>query len=323
MALASSTDLTELLQKIANTARQVTGARYAAVGVLAEDESLGDFVYSGVDHEVADRIGKLPVGKGVLGVILEEDEPLILDDISQHPQSVGFPEHHPDMTTFLGVPIIVRGQIFGRLYVTDKSNGEFDEDDAKIAQLFAAQAGVAVEGARLQEEVRARGEELAVLEERDRISKELHDGVIQSIYSAGLSLQGSTPLFDTAPEKARERVNQAIESLDEIVRDVRAYIFDLSAATKDQDFEGAVRDLLREFEVNTMAEVDAELDPEACELVTLEQRPHVVQMVREILSNIARHGRSKHLTCNCKVDGETISVTIEDDGVGFDPARAI
>lgn len=138
MILASELDLAALLQRIADLAREVVGASYAAVGVLGPQGELAQFVYSGVDKATADMIGDLPRGRGVLGALLEENRPLRLREISDHARSYGFPQHHPPMHSFLGVPIVVRGQVFGRLYVTEKHGAdEFTKDDERIAMTLA------------------------------------------------------------------------------------------------------------------------------------------------------------------------------------------
>src|ERR1051326_473991 len=161
IALAGEVHLDDLLLRIADQARLVVGARYAAVGILGSGGELARFIYSGIDEETARRIGPLPEGKGVLGVVIEQAHPLRLREISEHPRSSGFPSNHPVMHSFLGAPIIVRGTVFGRLYLTEKiGSREFSDDDERIAMMFAAQASVALEKTSLYEEVAARGEEL-------------------------------------------------------------------------------------------------------------------------------------------------------------------
>jgi signal transduction histidine kinase len=153
IALSSELSLDALLQKLVEAAAGLTGARYAALGVIdAGGQQLERFLTTGVDPEVHARIGDLPRGRGILGVLIRDARPLRLADLSAHPRSVGFPEHHPAMQTFLGVPILLRGVAYGNLYLTEKEGGlEFTEEDEDIATLLAAQAAVAIENARLYE----------------------------------------------------------------------------------------------------------------------------------------------------------------------------
>ncbi|MFN2609762.1 MAG: GAF domain-containing protein [Actinomycetota bacterium] len=322
MALGSARDLEPLLQKTADLAREVIEAQYAAVGVLGENGELIKFVYSGFDEETVRRIGRLPEGKGVLGVIIDEGRPLRLPEVSGHPRSAGFPAQHPQMHSFLGVPISARGRIFGRLYLTNKKDAaEFSAEDEQIALTFAAQAGVAVENVFLLEEVRRKTEELAVLEERDRIAKELHDGVIQSIYSVGLSLQGSYGLLEQDAERAKVRIDEAIAELDNVIRDVRSYIFELQPRElKDKGLVEAITDLARHLEVNTLAHVEIDIDESAVTSIGSEVEAEMIQIVREILSNIAKHAAAAEVSIHGVHSGNTLEVLIDDDGVGFDPS---
>lgn len=320
MALASELDLDGLLQRIADISREVIGARYGAVGVLGDHGELARFVYSGIDKKLADMIGDLPIGRGVLGALIEEGRPVRLREISDHPRSYGFPANHPPMHSFLGVPIVVRDHIFGRLYLTEKQGAEsFTKDDERLALSFAAQAGVAIDNARLIEEVKTHGESLAILEERDRISKELHDGVIQSIYSVGLSLQGSAGLLQRDPELARQRINDAIAELDNVVRDVRSYIFELQPhLVQEKSLGAAIEELARDFEVNTMGSIKVNVPEEAVMQLDAASQGHVIQVVREVLSNIARHAQANEVYVAITTFPDQIVVAVEDDGIGFD-----
>lgn len=323
LALASELDLDALLQRIADVAREVVGARYGAVGVVGEDGLLLRFVYSGIDRETADLIGDLPHGRGLLGVLLEGGRPMRMRQISEHPDSYGFPPNHPPMHSFLGVPIIVRDRVFGRLYLTEKEGAEeFTKDDERIAMTLAAQAGVAIQNASLLEEVKARGDELAVLEERERISKELHDGVIQSIYSVGLSLQAAMSLVERDPGGTKKRMDEAIGTLDNVVRDVRSYIFALQPkSVEERGLKRAIEELVRDLEVNALVQATVQLSDDALEMVPEQSKGDFIQITREILSNVARHAQASEVAVACTVrEGESVVMTIEDDGVGFDSA---
>jgi signal transduction histidine kinase len=323
MSLASEPDIDGLLHRIAEIAREVVGARYGAVGVISDDGTLSRFVYAGIDEATAAQIGDLPQGVGVLGALIEEGRPLRLQEITDHPRSSGFPPHHPPMHSFLGVPIIVRGHVFGRLYLTEKQGAsEFSKDDERIALTLASQAGVAVENARLLDELRERGEALAVLEERERISKELHDGVIQAIYSVGLALQSSLSVMSHDPEMAKERIDGSIAQLDDVVRDVRSYIFELQPRdVEERGLTATIEELAKDHEVNTLATVNLALVEGAVEMLEPDATGHVVQIVREILSNIARHAQASHVEISCLADGPDFILQIVDDGVGFEPSE--
>ncbi len=218
ITLSSELSLDAVLQKIVEIAREVIGAEYAALGVVGEDGALTQFFFTGVDAKTAERIGSLPTGKGVLGLIVEQGKPLRLRDISKHPQSSGFPAYHPPMKSFLGVPIAVRGKVFGRLYMTEKQGAkEFTAEDERLAMMLATQAGVAVENARLYEDVqrlatsledkvKARTAELAernrqLLQVNEDLSRlqELHQTVVESIPSSVLILDRDLNLVYANP----------------------------------------------------------------------------------------------------------------------------
>lgn len=157
LAVSAGLELDATLRQIVTVAMDLVDAHYGALGVLAEDGTLSQFIYVGIDDDTRKLIGDLPTGQGLLGVVMDEDKPLRLDDISKHSASVGFPANHPPMRTFLGVPIRARGEVFGRLYLTDKNHGQpFSEDDEIVVQALAGAAGFAVDNARLYEEARRR-----------------------------------------------------------------------------------------------------------------------------------------------------------------------
>jgi signal transduction histidine kinase len=160
--LVAELDLEALLMHIVEAARDLTGARYGALGVLNErGDALDRFLTVGLDEETRTRIGDLPHGHGVLGVLISDPRPLRLPDVSDHPRSYGFPAGHPPMRTFLGVPLRIRDQVYGNLYMTDKESGEFDDADQEAAVVLAEWAGIAIENARLYENATRRSEELS------------------------------------------------------------------------------------------------------------------------------------------------------------------
>jgi len=160
-ALVAELDIERLLYRVLEVARELTGARYAALGVLDDRrERLERFLTVGIDAAAHAAIGDLPRGNGILGVLISDPRPLRLHDVGEHPQSYGFPLDHPPMRTFLGVPIVIRGQAYGNLYLTEKEHGDFDEGDEQAVVVLAGWAAIAIENARLYRDVRSRRDEL-------------------------------------------------------------------------------------------------------------------------------------------------------------------
>lgn len=157
LVVTSGLELDQTLRTIVHTAIELVDAQYGALGVRGFDHELVEFIYEGIDESMRERIGHLPEGRGVLGVLIDDPKPIRLDNISHHPASVGFPPDHPPMRTFLGVPVRIRNEVFGNLYLTEKANGQpFSEDDEVLVQALAAAAGIAIENARLYEHSKVR-----------------------------------------------------------------------------------------------------------------------------------------------------------------------
>ena len=314
LALASELSLEVVLQRIVELAVELTEATYGALGVLGPDGRIAEFVTVGVTPEQRAAIGDPPTGHGLLGLLINDPAPIRIPRIADHPGSHGFPPNHPPMTSFMGAPVSARGRVFGNLYLTDKRGVEgFDEDDEQALVVLATQAGVAVENARLHEEV----ERLAVLEDRERIAKELHDGVIQSLFAVGMWLQGTALM--AGDEELAGRIESAVAELDHVIRDLRNYIFGLRPGIlADRQLDTALRALAEEFqsrsEVLTIVDVDPDL---ASELSTI--APDIVQLTREALSNVGRHAEASTCRVSLRRNGTGALLEIDDDGRGFDP----
>jgi signal transduction histidine kinase len=313
--LAGELDLDALLDEIVEAARQLTGARYAALGVIGEDETLSRFVHAGLDAETVERIGRLPRGEGVLGVLIRDPQVIRLGAITDHPASVGFPPHHPPMHGFLGVPVRMSGRVYGNLYLTEKSGGFTEEDEAWVVVL-AAQAGAAVESHVLSERLR----HLAVQAERDRISRDLHDNIIQSLFSIGMNLESAASLVTTAPERAQQRISGAVDRIDDAIRDLRNTIFHLRPNTAAiLGLREGIVELAREHEVNALARPKVELDSSLDVIVPDGAVPDVLQVVRESLANVARHAGPCSVAIRARAHDGVLVVEIADDGAGFVP----
>jgi two-component system, NarL family, sensor histidine kinase DevS len=321
MALASELSLDAVLQRIVELAVDLTGARYGALGVLTPDgRSIEDFITVGITPEERAALGNPPVGHGLLGALTREPHPIRIPNIAADPRSVGFPPNHPPMTSLLGARIIGRGTVFGNIYLTNKQGAEmFDEEDERVLVVLATQAAIAVENARLYDETERRGQQLQRLqmfEERERIAKELHDGVIQSLFAVGMNLQGvATSSAD--PETAR-RLEAAVEDVDVAIRDLRNYIFGLRPGIlADRQLDQALKELTSEFGarsgVVTVVEVDGDA---ASELAS--RAGDVAQLAREALSNVSRHAEATTCRVSLRPGAEGIVLEIDDDGRGFD-----
>src|SRR5829696_9613923 len=161
LTLAAELSLPAALQRIVELAAELTGARYGALGVLGRDGVITEFITTGVTTQERAAIGHIPVGRGILGVLIDDARPLRLHDIADDPRSVGFPPNHPPMRSFLGAPVTARGQVYGNLYLTEKQGGrDFDAEDERALTLLAAQAGVAIENAHLYEDAHDRAQRL-------------------------------------------------------------------------------------------------------------------------------------------------------------------
>jgi len=318
-AIAGELDLDRVLQLIVDSVRSLVDSRYAALGINDASGRIERFITSGISPEVRAHIGALPRGHGLLGTIIREGVSLRIPEIAEHPDSYGFPAHHPPMHSFLGVPVRVGGRPAGNLYLTDKIGGEtFSADDQQLVETFALHGGIAIQNARLHERV----QELAVVDERLRISRDLHDGIIQSIYAVSLSLEDVPDLMREEGAEAMTRVDRAIDRLNMTIRDIRTFIIGLGSspdASLRSALEGVIAemptdgDLTLDLQVTAAADIDARLSPEATH--------ELLQISREALSNVARHSQAAHASLSLDVDDGEAVLVVADDGRGFDATR--
>jgi len=316
LELVKDVSLEHLLDRIAEMACVQANAKYAALGVFGDDGILTKFVSIGMVDEEIKKIAHPPMGRGLLGELRDAVDPLRVPNISEHPKSVGFPENHPNMKSFLGVPIRAGDQQLGQIYLTEKIGApEFTPDDEKIIQMLAAYAYAAIQNARLHENSRR----LAVLEERERIGMDLHDGIIQSIYGLGLSLESAFHSLNEEPNEAREKMQQTMDGLNQVIRDIRSYIMDLKPRQLGE--EGLITGLNRliaEFNSNAKAKISF---LEADSVVNKLKEDHAkvfFHICQEALANIAKHSDAKKVELSIWSTVERILMEINDDGKGFD-----
>ena len=494
LELVKDVSLETLLERIAATACEQAGARYAALGVLDDTGKLEKFIAVGMSRDEMKRIAHPPVGRGLLGEMMDTEIPLRVPVIEDHPRSVGFPAHHPPMTSFLGVPIRNSEKQIGQIYLTDKLDADaFSSDDEMIIQMLAtyaaaaignarvinqmkerdavltrrnvemnllndiattltasldlneilnkalrlvmnymnveageiflleedkttlrmmlhrgqaaeafwtrnvfvlgegypgivaktgrpllsdnlendenflrkaivdagfkqvlcipllsgenvmgvmsvssrsrtpfedrslqmlsavgAWAGLAIENARLHTNARR----LAVLEERDRIGMDLHDGIIQSIYGVGLGLEGAKHIVDEDTEAAKAKIDHAISGLNQAIRDLRAYILDLRPRQLGNDgFMNGIKRLIAEYRANTFSEVNFTMPDSDLKELTQTQALALFHICQEALANAAKHSKAKTVQISFWTTDERVLMEIHDDGNGFDTSQ--
>jgi len=312
LTVASDLQPELVLQRIIRSAVDLVDARYGALGVIDEDGTgLAQFITVGIEAEGRAAIGALPEGHGILGLLIVDPRPIRLPDLRAHPDSYGFPPNHPPMRSFLGVPIRVRDKVFGNLYLTDKTTAEtFSEVDEELVVALAAAAGIAVENSRLLAQVRA----MALVEDRERIARDLHDTVIQRLFAAGLTLQGTARLADR-PEVV-DRIQQVVNDLDVTIRHIRTAIFGLEVArlhgrSLREDVIAVVTEAGRGLGFAPQVRFDGPIDS----LVPQDVAEQLVAVLREALSNVARHAAARRVEV-CLDAGQELALLVRDDGVG-------
>ena len=303
-------DLGKMLRTLVAEVQTATGAPYVALGVIGEHDVLSEFVFEGISRQQAEKIGHLPTGHGVLGTVIRENDTIILEKISDHPDSVGFPEHHPPMEGFLGVPISVGGDPFGNLYLTNKEGG-FTDDDVAVVEAISRIAGAAIQTARLQTRLR----HVAVVEDRHRIARDLHDSVIQDIFAVGLGLQSLSTRVDEPA--ISELLESSVDTLDHTVTTLRKYVFELrEAVVASTGLDEKIQALVARMGSAYPSRVELSVDP----LETIDAEDEIILLITEALSNALRHSQAENVAVGVDIDTAYLRLTVTDDGVGFDPS---
>ncbi len=314
MAIGSELSLADALRRITETAADLVDAKYAALGVLDKSRSrLAEFITVGLTDDETMRIGPRPEGHGILGLLILDPKPLRLPDLHAHPDSFGFPPGHPPMTSFLGVPIRLRGVVYGNLYLTDKADGQvFTDVDQELAVGLAAAAGLAIENARLHEQAIAAG----LLDERERIARDLHDDVIQRLFATGLSLQAAAEMV--SEPAAVDRIMRSVDDLNVSIRHVRSTIFEIHERWSGRtnlrsDILAICDEAAPALGFKPSCDIDGPIDSAVVEPT----RAHLLLSLREALSNVARHANASSVQVGISVRRGRLILSVEDDGVGY------
>jgi signal transduction histidine kinase len=317
LAVASQRSVDEVLQQLVDCARELVDARYAALGIPDGAGGFRRFLVAGMSDELIEAMGPLPRTHGMLGAMLQTDGAYLTDDIHGDPRFQGWwPRAHPDMRSFLGVPIVAPEGVIGAFYLTEKVGASrFDEQDRQLIELLAAHAAIAITNARLYE----RSRELSILSERNRLALELHDVVSQKLFSLNLAAESATTLLDRDPEQARPQIERVRDLAREALAELRSLIFGLRPAELARDgLEGVLRK--EALMLQRVHGVDVRLDAEG----TFESMPNgrdgeILRIVEEALHNAVRHAQAATVTVRLRGDDRSLSVEVADDGIGFDP----
>jgi signal transduction histidine kinase len=312
LIMEADIELPLLLRHLVEEACSLVDARYGALGVLNESRTdLEQFVTVGLSDAAEQAIGPRPAGRGVLGVLITDPVPLRLTDLGVHPDRYGFPANHPPMKSFLGVPVRVRSQVYGNLYLTDKVGAQdFSDEDEALAEALALATGIAIENARLHDRVRM----LSVIDDRDRIARDLHDRVIQRVFAVGMSLQGAARL----PERDQivERVNKAVDDLDATVTEIRTAIFELGESPMPGGLRRSAVELTKEMASSLGMRPEIIFQGPIDNAVPQHVADHVLAVLREALTNVGKHAQATRCTVTISVADDVI-LEVSDNGAGI------
>jgi len=289
--------------------------------IFLREEVSGDMVlavHRGHNPEAFFSLNRFERGVGFPGIVAATGELLVTGELRRDTRFVRQEVIRAGFKSFICTPLAIKNQVIGVLTLALRRAGGLDARTMELLTAISRQIGVAVENARLYREV-AR---LAVVEERERIGMELHDGIIQSIYAVGLTLEYASLVLDEQPPVARERLTHAVNGLNEVIRDIRSYILDL----RPQRFEGrdlaaGLTELARAFRANTFINVTLDIDRQASTAIDPSLTVDLFHIAQEGLANVAKHARARNVSLSLHREQDTLILELKDDGRGFDPLK--
>ena len=313
-AMAAAPSLEATLQGLVQAARRLANCRYAAIGVPDGSGGFAQFITTGMSDELIAAIGPLPRTHGLLGAMLERPRPHRTPDISRDPRFEWWPAAHPRMTSFLGVPIISVGEVVGAFYLTDKIGAdEFADADQELIELFAAHAAVAIATARVHE----RSRELSVVEERNRLARDLHDAVSQTLFSLTLTAEAAAELLDRDPAAARAQLAEVGRLAAEARAEMRSLVFQLRPA--DLEADGLVATLRKHVEVlDRVHPARVEMVVRGDGVPDAATQRELYRIAQEALQNALKHSDATRITLELELAGSGGTLAVTDDGAGFD-----
>ncbi|MBL1078571.1 GAF domain-containing protein [Nocardia sp. 2] len=321
-AVSTDRELPTILRQLTVSAARVVDARFGAMGLLDPEtrdghRRLAEFIQYGLDEATERRIGVWPHGGGVLGAVLASEVPIRVDDLTTHPAFAGWPAGHPLMRSFLGVPVRVQGELYGNLYLADKRGGPFTPEDERIIEALAVMAGVKIANVRMLEEKYRANVKIAVMEDRERIARDLHDTVIQRIYAAGLTVQGALRA-DPSPDLT-DRLDRVVTALDETIQDIRATIFSIQSPAVSNGLHSDITELVTSaashLGFTPTLRQDGPLDA-----VPAETARQALAVLRESLSNAVRHAHATRIDVQVTAAADELRITVADNGIGLGAA---
>ena len=318
LAVAANLSVETVLQRLVDVSRSLAGARYAALGVPDGEGGFAQFLTSGMSPALVASLGPLPRTHGLLGAILESQDSYRLPDVHRDPRFRGWwPSGHPDMRSFLGVPIVGADGVIGAFYLTDKEEApEFSAADQELIELLAGHAAIAITNARLYE----RSRELSILDERNRVALELHDAVSQKLFGVVLAAEAADTLLSSDPAAARAQLARLRGLAREALGELRELMLELRPPDLERD---GLATTLRKH-----VDLVRRLQPRPVEvLLTLEgplpadpsRDRELLRIAQEGLQNALRHARAERVAVLLAADGDRVVLEVRDDGVGFDP----
>jgi signal transduction histidine kinase len=320
LGVAVNLSVDDVLQKLVDAARELARARYAALGIPDGAGGFRRFLVAGMSDELIASMGPLPRTHGMLAAMLHQEQPYRTDDIHEDPRFRGWwPRQHPDMRSFLGVPITgADGTIIGAFYLTEKEHGDvFDAEDQELIELLAAHASIAITNARLYEQSR----ELSMLAERNRLALELHDVVSQKLFSVMLTAESAATQLDQDPTAARAQLGRLRDLTKEALDELRSLILGLRAPELERDgLEGTLRKEVEMLSRVHGTNIELELRPGL--QLDPERELAVLRITHEAVQNALRHARAEHVVVRVTPRDGGMTVEVTDDGVGFDPDAA-
>ena len=317
LAVASQQSVEEVLQQLVECARELAGARYAALGIPDGAGGFSQFLTTGMSDELVASMGPLPRTHGMLGAMLEETAPFRTEDLHEDPRFRGWwPKGHPDMRSFLGVPIVAAEGVIGSFYLTQKEGaGNFTDEDQELIELLAYHAAIAITNARLYE----RSRELSILEERNRLALELHDAVSQKLFSLVLTAESAETLLERDRAAARAQLERLKTLSREALDELRSLILELRPPDLDRDgLCGALRKHVEVLRQLHGVEIELKID-DTVSAGGDGRDQEVFRIAQEALQNALRHARAKHVQIRLARANGHLALEVRDDGVGFQP----